>query len=51
MKPTTLFFQKVHEEVENRRRGRYASYLDSNDPMELKNVDLSLLEISARQQT
>jgi hypothetical protein len=46
MKPTTLFYQKVHEEVDKRRKSRF-SYTSSTleDTINISAVDLQLLEL------
>jgi len=52
MKPTTLFYQKVHEEVEKRRIGRFSLTSSTlEDTISVSSVELQLLEASARNQT
>lgn len=49
MKPTTLFYQKVHEDVDKRRKSRFSSLTD--DTITITGVELQLLELEARKQT
>lgn len=50
IKPTTLFYQKVHEEIDKRCMSRFTSVLP-DDSLAMSGVDLQMLETSARNQT